>query len=152
MDMSDPKTQTWAGPVRVLQTGKTLAARLERADTWTKRFKGLLGRESMDQDTGLYLEPCRQVHCFFMKFAIDVVFVDPDGLVVGLDRNLRPWHVSRYHPKACGALELPAGTIDLVGLEEGISRLTGLKETDRPKAGSRSQTGTNSNEKPDEQP
>ena len=105
--------------IQVLETGAVLADSVEPALTLWLRLKGLLGRKHLAPGRGMYLEPCRQVHTLFMRFAIDVVFVDLEGRVVGLEHELRPWRMSAYYPAAEGALELPAGTAARAGLEEG---------------------------------
>ncbi len=111
-----------------LSTGNVVVRDLEIADSWRKRFFGLMGRPLLEQGAGMYLEPCRQVHCFFMKFPIDVVFLDETGTVVGIEDSLRPWRISRYHPRAAGALELPAGTCRRLGIQPETSRMSGLKK------------------------
>ena len=55
---------------------------------------------------------------FFMRFPIDVVFLDRDWRVVGIRHGLRPWRVAGAR-RAAAALELPAGAAAAAGLEEG---------------------------------
>jgi len=59
---------------------------------------------------------------FFMRFPIDVAFVDGDGRVVRAYHGIRPWRVSRVVRGAKAAVELPAGTLARHGVERG-SRL-----------------------------
>ncbi|MCD6499548.1 MAG: DUF192 domain-containing protein [Deltaproteobacteria bacterium] len=107
-----------------METGRVLVHNLKRATTVWTRFKGLMGRNGLEQDTGLYLRPCRQIHMFFMRFPIDAVFVDRNWVVVGLEPNLKPWRLSTYYLTAEAVLELPVGTIARSGLEPG-HRLVG---------------------------
>ncbi len=144
MSSTKPQQADSSNVVRDRSTGRLVVAKLERADTWLKRFKGLMGRETLDEDSGLYLEPCRQVHCFFMKFPIDVVFVDEQGRVVGLDVQLRPWRIGRYHPRAVGALELPAGSVERLEIQKDVSVLDGLTgplSTDQPSTNVKAKNG-----------
>lgn len=83
---------------------------------WT-RTRGLLGRPPLAPGEGLLIEPCQSVHMFFMRYAIDVVFLDPEYRVVALRPELRPWRVTRYFRKAHAALELRAGAVAEAGLE-----------------------------------
>lgn len=86
-----------------------LARSLELAfDPW-RRLRGLLGRESLVPGEGLLLRPCRSVHTIFMRFAIDVLFLDEHGVLVGLEHDLRPNRFSGYHGGALATLELSAG-------------------------------------------
>ena len=74
-------------------------------------MKGLLGRESLAQGEGLWIEPCPSIHTFFMQFSIDVIFVDRSWKVLHLIDSMAPQRLSRYVSHARGVLELPAGTI-----------------------------------------
>jgi uncharacterized membrane protein (UPF0127 family) len=86
-----------------------LARRVERADNPWSRTRGLLGRPGLEPGHGLWLAPCRQVHTFFMRFAIDVVFLDRIGTVLRLCRRMAPWRVSPWVGGAVSALELASG-------------------------------------------
>lgn len=91
------------------------------ADTFFLRFRGLMGKKMMQTGEGLLIRPCRQVHMFFMRFPIDVVFLDRYYFVVGLQKNLQPWSISAYMRSASQALELPVGSIQTYGLHIGQS-------------------------------
>ena len=103
--------------------GVVLAERLRVADTHWTRLRGLLGTHTLPDGDGLWIKPCRQVHMFGMRYAIDVVFLDAAQSVVGLTSDLQPWRVSPLVKAAATVLELPAGTIKRTGLREG-QRLT----------------------------
>ncbi len=109
--------------VRNLDSQTLLAHRVEVARTFKTRFKGLLGRAELPTGDGLLIVPCRQVHTFFMKFVIDVVFLDKKDRVIGIHHELAPWRLSSYHPDARSTLELPAGTLKSTRTEPG-HRLT----------------------------
>jgi len=82
------------------------------ADTIFSRVKGLLGRQSLKEGTALIIKPCNSIHTFFMRFAIDVVFVDRANRVVKIISKIRPNRMSGIYFRAFLAIELPAGTID----------------------------------------
>lgn len=82
---------------------------VETAFTFVARFKGLMFREQIKSTKGLLLAPCNSVHMFFMRFPIDVVFVDREYKVVAIELALKPWRVSKVYKTALYALELPAG-------------------------------------------
>ena len=75
------------------------------------RLRGLLGRSGLADGEGLWLEPCSSIHMFFMRFAIDVVFVDRTGTVVRCAENVAPWKIASGGRRARAALELPAGRV-----------------------------------------
>jgi hypothetical protein len=113
-----------SGPRLLLErTGAVLCERLERADTWRARLVGLLGRDGLPPGDGLLLDPCNSVHTFFMRFPIDVAFLDDSGVVVALNHRLQPWRATRVHLRARTTLELPAGALGAGGVLVG-DRLT----------------------------
>jgi len=88
-----------------------IAADAGVADTPGTRLKGLLGRTSLNHPEALIITQCRQIHMFFMKFPIDVIFVDKKGFVVGLVKNIKPFRLGPYFFRASYAIECPCGTI-----------------------------------------
>lgn len=80
------------------------------AEKYFERLKGLLGKKSIPQNTGLLIRPCRQVHTYFMKFTIDVVFIDKQNKIIHME-TLKPFKVSKYVWKAKAVIEFPEGTI-----------------------------------------
>ena len=72
------------------------------------RMRGLLGRSSLPSGQGILLRPAASVHTFFMRFPIDVVFLDKELRVVEIAGDLRPWRVAGKRG-AKAVLELPAG-------------------------------------------
>ena len=73
----------------------------------------------LPSDRGLLLEGCPSVHTCFMRYAIDVVYLDRLGAIVKLVPELRPWRFSLGGPNAAHALELAAGSIARLGLRVG---------------------------------
>ena len=102
----------------IRRTGLSLASNVELADSAWKRMRGLLGRGSLPSGTGMRFEPASSLHMLFMRFAIDVVYVDRDERVVKLVRNFKPWRFS-WAWRARTAYELSVGSIDRSGLVVG---------------------------------
>ncbi len=92
------------------RTGVPLATTVERCVTRATRRKGLLGRTSLAPSSALILEPCAAVHTAFMRFAIDVVFVDRKGYTVKVVRNVPPWRIA-IAPRAHAVVEMAAGSL-----------------------------------------
>ena len=90
--------------------GVILAPRVKVASSLWARSVGLLGAASLPGGEGLWLKPCRSIHTFFMRFPIDVLFLDRQGVVL-LKATLAPWRFSRWERHAAGVLELAAGTV-----------------------------------------
>jgi uncharacterized protein len=105
--------------VRNLTRGTVLADRAETAGTPWAQFVGLMGRASLAPGAGLVLPRTRGVHTHFMRFPIDVLFYDRKRVVVAVADALRPWRFSRYHRRATGVVELPAGAVRAAQTEPG---------------------------------
>jgi uncharacterized membrane protein (UPF0127 family) len=93
-----------------LTRNTVLASCLEVADCGAKRSKGLLGRESLQTGEGLWIIPCEAVHTFWMRFPIDLVYLDKKKRIRKLRGKVRPWRLSACL-SAHSVLELPSGTI-----------------------------------------
>jgi uncharacterized membrane protein (UPF0127 family) len=87
-----------------------LATRLEVADSGPKRNKGLLGRDGIVPGEGLWIVPCESVHTFFMRFPIDLVYLDRKNTIRKVRSAVGPWRLSACF-SAHSVIELPAGTI-----------------------------------------
>jgi uncharacterized membrane protein (UPF0127 family) len=99
--------------------GTVIAERCTVADGFWPRFRGLMGRTSLSEGEALCLQDCNSIHMFFMRFPIDVAFVDRDGRVLHLCHAIRPWRISRMVFGAKAALELPAGTLGRLDIRRG---------------------------------
>jgi uncharacterized protein len=100
------------------RTGAPIATKVERAVTRASRRRGLLGRDGLAASHALMLEPCGAVHTAFMRFPIDVVFVDRQGYAVKIVRNLPAWRIA-VAPRARAVIEMAAGSLDHVDLSIG---------------------------------
>jgi len=123
------------GPRRAINRtrGTVLASRLELAGTGKSRRKGLLGREGLLPGEGLWIVPCESVHTFFMRFAIDLVYLDRKHTVRKLKTAVGPWRMSACFA-AHSVLELPAGTIRASQTEPGDELEIGFETAENREA------------------
>ena len=102
----------------VREDGRVVCEHLLVAARPLRRMRGLLGRASLPAGEGILLRPAGSVHTFFMRFPIDVVFLDRESVVVGIAPAVPPWRTAaRRGAKA--VVELAAGECDRVGLRVG---------------------------------
>ncbi len=95
-------------------TKKTLVADNARlADTFLSRLIGLINRAHLSLGEALIITRCQSIHMFFMRFAIDAIFIDKENKVVGLVSNIQPWQLSPIFFRATRVLECPPQTISL---------------------------------------
>jgi uncharacterized protein len=95
-----------------------MGGRVKVAASWTQRLVGLLGTSTLSDGEGLWITPCQAVHTFFMRYPIDVVFLD-DRRAVLHQQTLGPWRFSAWKKGSRGILELPAGTLSRTGTMPG---------------------------------
>ncbi|MBZ5584159.1 MAG: DUF192 domain-containing protein [Acidobacteriia bacterium] len=95
-----------------------LAGSALKAETSAERRTGLLKHKSLAPGEGLWIEPCESVHTFFMKFPIDLVYLDKHNKVKKVRRAVPPWRLSACLT-AHSVLELPAGTAAATGTAAG---------------------------------
>ena len=104
--------------VKNVTRGTVLGDAIDRADTSAARNVGLLKHRSLEPGHGLWIVPCEGIHTFFMKFAIDVVYVDRSKRVRKVVRAIPAWRLS-FCLTAHSVIELPVGVIDVTGTLKG---------------------------------
>jgi uncharacterized membrane protein (UPF0127 family) len=101
------------------QTRQTvLADAADLADTSEKRRTGLLKHTGLAPGEGLWIVPCESVHTFFMKFPIDIVYLDKKLKVKKVRHAVPAWRLSACL-SAHSVLELPAGAAAQAKTEVG---------------------------------
>lgn len=107
--------------MQVINIGKNtiLADNAKLADTFLKRLIGLLNRKSLNKGEALILSPSNCIHSFFMRFAIDVIFLDKTGKVVEILPSFKPFRLSPIYFGASLTIELPEHTLQLTRTQPG---------------------------------
>jgi uncharacterized membrane protein (UPF0127 family) len=110
---------------RNVTRGTVIAEQLEIGSSLWARFMGLMGRRSLPSGHGIFLTGTNGIHMFFMRFAIDAVFVGKPSAgggreVLSVHRAVRPWiGIVPLVRGADGVVELPVGAIDASGTARG---------------------------------
>ena len=81
------------------------------ANTFIARTLGLITKKIIAESEVLVIKPCNSIHTFFMKFPIDVLFVDANDEIVALYENVKPWRILPIHFNSLYVVELKAGQI-----------------------------------------
>lgn len=100
-------------------TGASIASRVQLANTFLTRLRGLMFTRRLESGAGLWLRPCQSIHSFWMFYSIDAVFLDRQLRIVKLVENLRPFRLTVPHLAAHSVLELEPGTIARHALKVG---------------------------------
>jgi uncharacterized membrane protein (UPF0127 family) len=102
-----------------LTRNKTLANSLWVADTFLSGLLGLMGRRQLPAGEGLWICPCQSVHSMWMRFPIDVIFLNNQKSIIHMVENMKPFRVSKHVLTARSVLELPARTIQATQTQLG---------------------------------
>jgi uncharacterized membrane protein (UPF0127 family) len=95
-------------PVWLVSDGRVLAAALH-ATSRTDRRRGLMGVSIIDQP--LVIEPCNWIHTLGMKAVIDVMYINADNVVIGVN-TMKPWRIGPYTRAAVRVIEASAGSLE----------------------------------------
>ena len=98
--------------------GTTVANDLRIATSIWSRFWGLMGRRQLPEGQGLLIDPCSSIHMFFMRFPLDVIFLDKEGKVVKIVEDIKPWRMAMGGGGKM-ALELNSGAASQAQVEVG---------------------------------
>jgi uncharacterized protein len=132
----------FAAPRHVFVFNKTretfLAFRVKVADSIISRLVGLLGRRSLQPDSGVWICPANAIHTIGMLFSFDLVLIDKDFKVVGIRELVRPFRITMPNGKAESVLELPAHTVfrsrtqvgDQLLIERYEPKVSSINDTD----------------------
>ena len=103
----------------LFRNNEPLIPQVELATQWWQRMWGLLGRASLAEGHALFISPADSIHMFFMRFAIDLIFVDRDLKVVKIVRRVRPWQLAFGGRNAHSVFELATGWLPEDAVELG---------------------------------
>jgi uncharacterized membrane protein (UPF0127 family) len=102
-----------------LNTGAIVADRVTVASRRLERAVGLLRRDHLDPGEALWITPCNGVHTWFMRFPIDVLALDANGVVVDVVSDMGPWRMRLPRPGSVSVIEFRAGTLANAGMKVG---------------------------------
>jgi uncharacterized membrane protein (UPF0127 family) len=95
-----------------------LIARVRVAKSLWSRFWGLMGRRPLRPREGILIDPCSSVHTMFMRFPIDLVFLDGEDRVIKTVAALKPYRIAVGRGSR-RVLEIEAGGVDRAGIRVG---------------------------------
>jgi uncharacterized membrane protein (UPF0127 family) len=80
--------------------------KIVKADNFFSRFAGFMFKKNPDY--ALLFEKCKSVHTFFMRFDLDIVFLDKKGQAIKSKKNVKPWRIVLPVKNAVSILEIPS--------------------------------------------
>ena len=105
--------------VKILHQGRVLIQNCWHAKGLWERTIGLMGKKQLKNDEALLINSCKQVHTHFMRFPIDVVFLNKENEIIKI-QEMKPWKISPLVLQARKTLELTHGFCNQHKLTEGV--------------------------------
>ena len=96
-----------------------LAGTAIMADSFFRRLRGLLGRSGLPSGWCMVLKPCRSIHTMFMRFSLDILFVDRQYRVVAMVSDMPPFRFTRSISQSYLVIEFPASFLKSTGTVPG---------------------------------
>lgn len=95
----------------VTKTGEVICQNVRIAERFDERLLGLMFSKDLEKENGLLISPCNSIHTFFMRYPIDIVFMDKNFKVVKAIYNIKPWRMTLMYWRATQVLEMKAGAL-----------------------------------------
>lgn len=90
------------------------------AKNFKDRLKGLMFKETLEPKTGLLLVNCKSIHMFFMKFSLDLIFLDKNMNILKITKNIKPGKIDLGIKNTKYVLELPCKSLE----KENYTKIT----------------------------
>lgn len=97
--------------IKLKSTNELLLSNVLVTTSSIERIVGLMFKTKIENGSGLLIAPGNSIHTVFMKFNLDLVFMNRKNIVVKIIKNIKPWRMTRIYFSATKVLELPAGTL-----------------------------------------
>ncbi len=90
------------------------------AESFIQKLTGLVFRKKILANEGLLFQDCNSIHTLWMRFSLDVVFLDSDNRVLRVFRELKPFRFTPVVRESSKVLEIKAGISSKLGIKEGF--------------------------------
>lgn len=97
--------------LKIKETGHVLAYDAYEAKSIKERMLGLMFSTDLPRGDALWIKPCNSIHTFFMKYSIDVLFLDRNFIVTKIYESLPPWRITPIHFQSSSVVELRGGSL-----------------------------------------
>jgi uncharacterized protein len=105
--------------VHNLTRDTVIGERVREARRFWERGRGLMFVSHLEEGEGLIIDPCSSIHTFWMRFPLDVLYMDRTSTVVRADERMKPWRIGPVFTGSKWVIELPPGTIAATGTQAG---------------------------------
>ncbi len=108
------KAVEFKGDLKLWQGENLLLPRIRVAESFGLRSLGLMGKKEMPEayGAGLFFPNCRSLHGCFMRFDLEVWFLDAEGQPIGAPKKLKPWGMVMGPRGSKHCMEISPGILD----------------------------------------
>jgi hypothetical protein len=96
-----------------------ISGNIKKADSFFKKLFGLIFSAPLKESEGLLIEDCSSIHTFWMRYPIDVLFLDSNNKVIRYFENLKPFRMTPFVKGAIKTVELKSGTVKACSIKAG---------------------------------
>jgi uncharacterized protein len=96
-----------------------LSDHIRTADSFFGKLFGLMLSAPLKESEGLLIDTCSSIHTFWMRYPIDVLFLDSGNRVLRFFEDLKPFRVTPFIRGAAKAIELKSGTVKACSINTG---------------------------------
>ena len=97
--------------MKIVSKNTTIAENVKVAYSFLSRLIGLMFSKGLVGFDALLIRPCNSIHTFFMRYNIDVVFLDKQMRIVSIIRNIKPWRMTWIYFKSHQVIEMAGGSL-----------------------------------------
>nr|BDT30036.1 DUF192 domain-containing protein [Bacteriovorax sp. HI3] len=101
-----------------MKSGEIICNKMMIAENFFSRLKGLMFSAELPECDGFLIRPCNSIHTFFMRYSLDIIFLDQNFNIVKVLYDLSPWRMTWIYFRSYQVLEMKAGTLKK-GLQPG---------------------------------
>jgi len=105
--------------MKLLKNEKMVLSNINVADSFFDRLRGLMLKRETGEYEGLFIPNCNWVHTLFMRFSLDIVYLNKNNTICHIDAGVKPWRFCLPVFGARSILELNSGVVDKLSLQEG---------------------------------
>ena len=99
------------------RTGRVVGTTIEEAKGPWRSFRGLMFRKGLPDGHGMLFRPAKGIHTQFMRFPIDLIYLDKNNQVLKVRPSMRPWRFD--FTNAAAVIEMTGGTAVAVDVQAG---------------------------------
>jgi uncharacterized protein len=99
------------------RTGQVFLSELREAQGPWQKIVGLMFAPALPAARGVLFRPASGIHTHFMRFAIDLIYLDETDRVCAIRSDMPPWRIDLR--SAAAVIEARAGTVRAAGVEVG---------------------------------